>query len=352
MAVGLGGFMQGFAQGFTTTTKALSDMEKNKLEAEAAKMRIEDAKAERAYKDEIGQLYKNLAAGAEGGTIGGEAIDESGTSLGKMQFANKAEAEKSLSSQGLRFKEGTTIEKAAMSPLELEKQFSDGLKVIASKYGKVDLDMLKKSREFDKELQAEGAMEAMKYALANPDDQEGIRKIFNEKGKFKLGDDVTVGVKQGLFGPSVYGYRLDANGNKQEVFDGFNDIILPSMGAKAWSAVQADRKKVEVEQQGETFRTGLKISSAEKIAADKDGKKGEPGKQLTDLMKTRYTSFWRNPLNAAESNRQQAIEGEIGALAERLVATGVGPLNALNEAQSAVFKKFGVSTDELAPKKK
>jgi hypothetical protein len=352
MAVGLGGFMQGFAQGFTTTTKTLSDLEKNKLEAEAARMKIDEAKTEKAYKEEIGQLYKNLAAGAEGGTIGGEAVDESGVSLGKMQFANKAEAEQSLSSQGLKFKEGTTIEKAGMSPLDLEKQFSDGLKVIASKYGKVDLDMLKKSREFDKDLQAEGAMEAMKYALSNPEDQEGIRKIFNEKGKFKLGDDVTVGVKQGLFGPTVYGYKIDAKGNQQQVFDGFNDIILPSMGAKAWSAVQADRAKVQVEQEGATFREGMKISSAEKIAANKEGKKSEGQKGLTDLMKTRYTSFWRNPLNAAESSRQQAIEGEIGALAERLVGTGVGPLNALNEAQTAVFKKYGVSTDELAPKKK
>jgi hypothetical protein len=352
MATGLGGFMQGFAQGFTTTTKTLSDIEKNKLEAEAAKMKIDEAKSEKAYKEEVGQLYKNLAAGAQGGTVGGEAVDESGVSLGKMQFANKAEADKSLASQGLSFKEGTTIEKAAVSPLELEKQFSDGLKVIAAKYGKVDLEMLKRSREFDKELKAEGAMEAMQYALTNPNDQEGIKKIFNEKGKIKLPDDVVIGLKPGAFGPSVYGYRIDEKGNKQEVFDGFNDIILPSMGAKAWSAVQAERKKVEVEQQGETFRTGMKISSNERIAANKEGKKDEGGKQLTDIMKTRYTSFWRNPLNAAESNRQQAIEGEIGALAERLVAAGNGPLNAVNEAQSAVFKKYNVSTDELAPKKK
>lgn len=348
MAVGLSGFAQGFAQGFNQTSQTLMAAEKAKRENELTDMKIAEAKKEQAYKDEIGQLYKSIATGAQGGTVGGEAVDETGASLGKMQFASQAEADEAMKTQGLKFKEGTTIQKEAKDPFQLEREFADGLKLIGAKYGKIDLQTLKAAREFDKELKSEGALEAMQYALANPNDQEGIRKTFKSKGKMEIPEDVMIGIKPGIFGkPSVYGYKLDANGKQVEVFDGFNDIILPSLGAKAYSTIQAQLLGSSEETKAKIGIAGMQVASAEKIASAKSDGEDKPEKRLEGLIKSRYEALAKSFESNAEINRWKLIEGELGSLASKYVSAGYKPLEAIDKAQALVFDKYKVDTGSL-----
>ena len=78
--------------------------------------------------------------------------------------------------------------------------------------------------------------------------------MFNKNGKVKIGDDVKLDFKDGMFGPTVVGYRVGKDGKREEVFDGFRDIILPSMGAEAYATTMATFKVTEAKEAGDNKR--------------------------------------------------------------------------------------------------
>jgi hypothetical protein len=165
-------------------------------------------------------------------------------------------------------------------------------------------------------------------------------------------------LKDGMFGPTVFGYKLGPKGEKIEVFDGFRDIILPSMSPEAYASTMANFKSTEVKEKGENVRLGAKLASDEGIAANKNKidrakLQQESTKELNDAMKNRFSGIFRNPIDNAEASRQKQIEGAIGQRAEQYLATGkVGVQEAISRAQNDVFRDFKVDTSELAPKKK
>lgn len=365
MATGLGGFAQGFSQGFNQMAQlglqARKDEREQKafeLQQERDKLDLEQKKREEAYQADLRESMAKLQTAAKGGTIGGEVVDEMGTSLGKMQYANADEASKSMSAQGLRFKEGTALEQQAMDPIDFQLKAADTLKEVAARHGKVDLKMLKESRDFGRQIRAEGAVDAMKYFMTNPNDQAGAKERFNKRGDIKLGDDVQLGIKDGMFGPVVYGFKTGPKGEQIEVFDGFRDIILPSMSPEAYASTMAAFKQTEVKEKGDNVRLGAKLASDESIAANKSKTDNaklrlDAQKELNEIVKTRFTGIFRNPLDNAEAARQKKIEGAVARRAEEYYATGkVGLQEAFDRAQTDVFRDFKVDTSELAPKKK
>jgi hypothetical protein len=368
MAIGLsafGGFAEGLTEGYKGGTALRLAQQKDEREAkafdlqqESAKIDLDNKKRDAAYQQELQERMTQLNAQLKGGVVGGEAEDEFGTAIGKVQYGSAAEAEQAMKTQGLRFKQGTAIETPAMDPIDFQLKAADVLKEVAAKYGKVDLKMLKDSRDFGRQIQSEGAIDALKYFMTNPSDQEGAKAMFNKRGKIKLGDDVQLGMKDGMFGPTVFGYKLGPKGEKIEVFDGFRDIILPSMSPEAYASTMASFKGTEVKEKGENVRLGAKLSSDENIAAGKnkiDRAKLDLDrtKALDDVMKNRFSGIFRNPIDNAEAARQKTIETAIGQRAEQYLATGeVGVQEAVNRAQADVFRDFKVDTSELAPKKK
>lgn len=368
MAIGLGaigGFAEGLTEGYKGGTalrlaqqKDERDAKAFELQQESGKIDLENKKRDQAYQQELSERMAALNAQLKGGVVGGEAEDEFGTAIGKVQYGSAAEAQQAMQAQGLRFKEGTAIEQKPMDAIDFQLKAADTLKEVAAKYGKVDLKMLKESRDFGRQIQAEGAIDALKYAMTNPSDQEGIRQMFNSKGKIKLGDDVQIGIKDGMFGPTVFGFKLGPKGEKIEVFDGFRDIILPSMSTEAFASTMANFKTTEVKEKGENVRLGAKLASDEGIAAgknkiDKAKLDQESTKALNDVMKNRFSGIFRNPIDNAEASRQKKIESAIGARAEQYLATGrVGVQQAIDLAQADVFRDYKVDTSELAPKKK
>lgn len=368
MGIGLGaigGFAEGLTEGYKGGTalrlaqqKDERDAKAFELQQESARLDLENKKRDAEYQNELKERMAALNAELKGGVVGGEAEDEFGTAIGKVQYGSAAEAQQAMQAQGLRFKEGTVIEKKAMDPIDFQLRAADTLKEVAAKYGKVDLKMLKESRDFGRQVQSEGAIDAMKYFMTNPNDQDGAKAMFNKNGKVKLGDDVQLGMKDGMFGPTVFGYKLGPKGEKIEVFDGFRDIILPSMSPEAYASTMASFKGTEVKEKGENVRLGAKLASDENIAAGKnkiDRAKldQENTKALNDVMKNRFSGIFRNPIDNAEASRQKTIEAAIGQRAEQYLATGkVGVQEAVNRAQADVFRDYKVDTSELAPKKK
>lgn len=363
--IAIGGFAEGLTDGYKSGTalrlaqqKEDRDAKAFELQQESAKLDLESKRRDADYQKDLQERMAALNAELKGGTVGGEVEDEFGTKLGKMQFATPGEADQTMKAQGLRFAQGTAIEKKALDPIDYQLRAADVLKETAAKYGKIDLKMLKESRDFGRQVAAEGAIDAMKYYMANPNDAEGAKAMFNKNGKVKMGDDVQLGMKDGMFGPTVFGYKVGPKGEKIEVFDGFRDIILPSMSPEAYASTMANFKTTEVKETGDNVRLGAKLASDENIAARKDRTDRakltrEANKELNDIVKTRFTSIFRNPLDNAESARQKKIEGAVARRAEEYYATGqVGLQEAFDRAQSDVFRDYKVDTSELAPTKK
>lgn len=334
MGAGLGAFLTGAGQGYDDQSKIVALQNRDKRETEAhgiamknAKLDLNQKQNEADYQNELKASMAELTAAAKPQQITDETT-------------------------------GQVTEKPGMDPIKLQLAAADRLKEVAFKYGKVDLKMLNEARDFGRKIKSEGALEAMQYAQTNPDDQAGIRKMFNERGNIKLGDDIQIGMKDGMFGPTVYGYKLGPKGEKMEVFDGFRDIIMPSMTPEAYAQTVATQKITEVKEKGENVRLGASLSSAENIAArktalDRNKLALDAQKELNEIVKTRFTGIFRNPLDNAEAGRQKKIEGAVARRAEEYYGTGkVGLQEAFDRAQTDVFRDYNVDTSELAPKKK
>ena len=353
MGVGIGGFAQGLAGGLgqgvqiaTAIDRDKREQEKFALEKPRLEADAEKAKADLAFQQDFQQNMAKLMAEAKGGVV--------------------------------ELEDGTTQERPGLDPMDVQLRAAEIMKESMFRHGKLDFAQLKAASEYTKELQAEGVLESMRYAMANPSDQAGIRERFNKKGKLKLGDDVQISIENGDFGPTVVGYKVGADGKPVKAFDGA-ELLMPYLGAKSFAEMQEKRKLTAFEQNEATKRTG--ISAGATIEAQRLREQGEDKRllylgqkdantaaaaaQREDLktiasgVTSDTTGALRNQMGALDANRTILVNREVAAIAERLYLNDQKykgrPNQAVADARSAVFQKYGISIDPtfkpLTPKK-
>lgn len=333
MATGLGAFLTGLAQGVGQAQemavrqqqmerdkermamekdrfalekdKALRDAEMQKIQQEEAQMRMAAAKQEQAFKDDLktslDAFMNEKKAGYEA-----EEVTPDGKTVGFRRFQDGPSAIAEAKARGNSFRPGSLKRVAEMDEIDQQLAFADKYNSVLAKHGKLTPEMMDAARARRKEISSEGALESARYFMATGD-VAGAKEMFAKKGRIRIGDDVILKVVPDDFvGNKIVGTRM-VNGKEQQVFDMFQDVILPSMSPKAYADFQADMKKEVVKQTGENKRTGMRIASDERIAtqnnkaamdrevyranaeiakenAKQHGEKDKTGKELRDIM--------------------------------------------------------------------
>lgn len=222
--IALGGLAQGLASGLQTgfgIGRAVREKERFDLERPALEAAAEKGKQELAFQKDYAEKLKGLYADAAGGEVQAE--------------------------------DGTIIQKPPMSPVEMEVRAADLMKQSMVSAGLMDFKRLAEARQYSKMIEEEGVMAAMDYAIKNPNDQEGIRKMFNSTGKVKMGEDITIGIENGQFGSKVVGTRVGANGKVEKVFDGA-DLLRPYISAGTYAQMQNQKDIAAGREVGENAR--------------------------------------------------------------------------------------------------
>jgi hypothetical protein len=347
---GLGGFAQGMTQGLNNGIqmgKAAQEREKYQLERPILQANAQKAEQEMTFQQDYAERLKQIYAEGAGGEVQNE--------------------------------DGTVTTKPPLDPITMELRASDAMKQSMFKAGINDIKRLKEAREYSKMIEEEGVMDAMQYALKNPNDQAGIRERFNANGKIKLGEDVTIGIEQGDFGPKVVGYKVGADGKQVKAFDG-SDLLKPYVSAQTLAQIEAQKDITSVKERGDDRRTALTTGATieaarlRETAADKRQRamddrqdkrdqnafdrqsRAEAAKQLRDDIQSIQTGVTadigaalRNSMNSIDSDRTIIINREAAALAESLYRDDPHYRNRPNaaraDASAAVLKKYGISTD-------
>lgn len=334
MGVGIGGFAQGLAGGIGQGVQIATAIDRDKREQERfalelPKLKADAAKAEQdlAFQTDLRESMSSFMAEAKGG----EGVGE----------------------------DGVPFSKPAMDPIDMQIRSAEIFKEVMFRHGKIDFAQAKAANDFTKELQSEGVLEAMRYAMANPSDQAGIRDRFNKKGKMKLGDDIQISVENGDFGPTVVGYKVGADGKPVKAFDG-SELLMPYLGAKSFAEMQEKRKLTAFEQNEATKRTG--ISAGATIESALIGERGQNSRaaltrrqagEVTPLEKFKAlnSSFdklgenlFRNPLPAVEPYKAAALIAQARSAASQYMNAGLisDPNVAYQVAVTEAFKRNGI----------
>jgi hypothetical protein len=267
---------------------------------EAGAIDLAQRKRDQAFQDDMKAAFSELQALSQGG-IEGDVVTPQGVASGRRRFASVEQANQALGKEGLTFVPGSVKEAKPMDPIDFQRRAADVWKLVNAKHGKVDLKMLTESRKFDREIEQEGAIKAMQYALTNPSDQKGIRERFNKQGNVKLGDDVQIGIRNdAVMGPVVFGYRVGKDGKQELVFDGFEDIILPSMGPEAYAAAKSQFKQLAIKEKGDNDRTDKNNATAK-----------ETTQMNNDTSKANTASNNQTAITTTSMNNKAAMDREL-----------------------------------------
>lgn len=335
MATGLavGGFAQGLSQGlqtgvgiFTQADRNARESERFELERPALQAAAEKGKQELAFQQDYAERLKGLYKEAEGGEVVAE--------------------------------DGTVTKKPPMSSVEMEVRSADLMKQSMVKAGLMDFKRLTEARQYSKMIEEEGVLEAMDYAIKNPNDQEGIRAKFNAAGKVKLGEDVTIGIETGEFGSKVVGTRVGANGKVEKVFDGA-DLLRPYISASTYATLQNQKDIAAGKEKGDDRRNAasvgaqLQLGRMREDAADKRllfqenresdraraALEKENQKSVLDIANTNITTAGRNLTVKEDANFVINLNREAASLASRMVADKDDPYYGKPQAAfDAAFK--------------
>jgi hypothetical protein len=230
--IAIGGLAQGLAQGLQSGIglgKAIQDKERFELELPGLQANAEKAKADLAFQQDFQKNMAGLMTEAKGRVI--------------------------------ELEDGTTQSLPGMDPLDVQLRAAEIMKESMFRHGKLDFAQLKAARDYGKELQSEGVLEAMRYAMANPQDQAGIRAMFNKKGKLQLGDDIQIGVENGDFGPTVVGYKVGADGKQVKAFDG-TELLMPYLGAATFAQMAQQTRLAQGKEKGDDRRTAMTVGAS------------------------------------------------------------------------------------------
>lgn len=354
MGRGVGGFFEGLTEGYVTGSKlnsmkaqderdkarmqierdraaldnkrfafeeqrAQREAEKWGLDKQDAQQRLDAGAIDLSQKKRDDDFQKNqskrlaeLVTQSRGG-VQLDVIDPTGKPVGPMTYSSMEEATKDLQAKGLTFKPGSTKQITPLDQVDLEMRAADIMLEEALRAGKVTPELLTQAKKRRKDAEREGAIEAMRY-FHTTKDEVGTKKMFNKNGKIKIGDDVKLDFKPGMFGPTIYGYRVGKDGKKEEVFDGFRDIILPSMGPEAYATTMASFKQTEIKEKGDNDRnaainktaittTGMNNRATVAASLNKQDGKNPVMEGLKDLI--------LDPAGKVMSNPNFAISPEI-----------------------------------------
>lgn len=314
MARGLGAFADGLTDGIVTRQRLERDRqaaenEKKRMGLEESRFALDKARSERdaeqfgltkqltqqqieaggldlaekkrnqEYQSSISKRLAELVSSSQGG-VELDVIDPTGKPVGPMRFATMEDATKDLQTKGLTFRPGSARQAAAINPVDLAARGADILLEEAFRFGKVTPELLKEAKNQRKEAEREGAMDAMRY-FHTTGDEAGAKAMFNKNGKIKIGDDVKLELKPGMFGPTIAGYRVGKDGKKVEVFDGFRDVILPSMSAEAYANTIAAERRTEVTEKGANARNAS--SNATSLGVAKLNNAGAMDRALIEM---------------------------------------------------------------------
>lgn len=285
MATGLGAFAEGFTQGYAQMSEIEArrqavEREKERMALEQERLGLQKEEAQRAAelfdlnKQKIGM---DIAAGkreedfqkdmketlariqqeAQGGYEGEVMDSRTQKSQGFKRFQNPEAEVGSMKERGLFFKPGSIKQVGPMDPLDYQMKFADEFMGVQARHGKLTPEVLQQARAQRKQIESEGAIEAARYFMTTGD-AAGAKAMFAKKGKITLGPDVDLQVvRDPITGPKIVGTR----GGKQ-VFDMFDDVILPSMSAEAYGKTMAEMRKLGIEQAGEDRRAGQAAKAA------------------------------------------------------------------------------------------
>lgn len=349
MGRGLGAFAEGFAQGYGQMSEIEArrqaierDKQRMALEEKRAGMEeqrfaldkqlqeqamqktgmdIAAAKREEEFQADLRSTLANIQKESQGG-YEAEVIDaRTNKSQGFKRFQNPEDEVGSMKEKGLFFKPGSIKQVGPMDPLEFQQRFADQFMSVQARHGKLTPEMLDQAKARRKQIESEGAIDAARYFMTTGD-EKGARAMFNKNGKIKIGDDVQLQViKDPVTGPKVVGLR----GGKQ-VFDMFDDVILPSMSADAYGKTMADMRKLGITEGGEDRRAGMAAraamdrtvyeSNARLAAANKD-KGDEAGKDLYKYTLEFAGKFASNPSFTWEPSSYMRWASTVAARAEQ-----------------------------------
>lgn len=362
--LGIGGFAQGLSQGLNqgfgmamSADKAKREKELFDLQKEELEMRRDENRRKKNMQAQIAQGLQAIDERVAGGVVGGEATDEFGIDLGKLVYKNPSDAKAS----GLKFKEGTTVEKA---PEQLTDNEVSRLKAAVFQKARIDNGFMdeesfERARKVNKELRREGFQEVYDY-FSQTGDSAGAIAMYNKMGKQKAPEgafmrrevDPVTGVED------IVVYAPGQGGQPQRLTSRFEfhlanmpeELVKYGMGMKKEKFVQGEAtKRVGIQEAGADRRSDNKIASDRAI---KNAElRADENKQLANTLNNRFTAIFRNPTSQMEADRNKMIESEVGMLARNLMDAGMNMQTAINVAQDRVFKKYNVNTEQLVPQK-
>ena len=338
--IAIGGLAQGLASGLQTgfgIGRAVRERERFELERPALEAASEKGKQELAFQKDYAEKLKGLYADAAGGEV--------------------------------QLEDGTIQKKPPMSPVEMEIRAADLMKQSMVSAGLMDFKRLAEARQYSKMIEEEGVMAAMDYAIKNPNDQEGIRKMFNQTGKVKMGDDITIGVESGDFGSKVVGTRVGANGKIEKVFDGA-DLLRPYISASTYAQLQGQKDIAAGKEKGDDRRSAASVGAQLQLGRMReeredarfranqarqerqDARVGQvtPKDEYDNINKAfdnLTQSFMRNPLPGVDPYKTADVLAKARAAATQYYATGrVDANTAYTMGLSEAFKKAGIKLPE------
>ena len=287
MATGLGSFLGGFAKGMgdaqeMEARKQAMERDKERMVLEKDRFALDKARSEReaemgalakqqaemqiaAAKDEEAfrnDLKSELTAHANETKAGYEAeeISPDGKTVAFRRFQDGPAAVAEAKARGNQFRPGSLKRVAEMDEIDKQLRFADRYNGVLMKHGKLTPEMQDAARNRRKEIQSEGAIEAARYFMATGD-VAGAKEMFAKKGRIKIGDDVMLEVVPDEFvGSRIVGSRM-VDGKKVQVFDMFQDVILPSMSPAKYTEMVAEMKKTGMIQKHEDARTDKRIAA-------------------------------------------------------------------------------------------
>lgn len=282
MAAGLGGFAQGLAGGLQAGIKTGLDMQKNEREREAFEMekqikqnQIDEMNRKKSMNEQIAKGMADLNARLTGGVVGGEAEDEFGQSVGKVEYSTPAEAKAS----GLKFKQGTAVEKKGedLTQTEIDRMRANIFQKARIDNNFFDEEAFQRHRQLSKDIEKEGVMDAFRVFDKTQDSDKAVN-AFNKAGGMQLPKGAYMkreaDPETGLVTNVVY--APGADGKPQRITSSFEIqlMYMPDEMVK----YAAGMSKEKFVQGSANKRTNMEVKGrvdAALIGASKDGKSGK-----------------------------------------------------------------------------
>lgn len=327
--VGLGGFAQGLSQGINQGMGMMTAAQKYEADALALEQTKADAEADKEMRQRIADLEK-----VKNGIPGG--VDDDGNQL--PDVPKMGDAEYRLKQMGI-------------------------LNDWRIKTRKADIKDVQAMAEASKRFDFENLTEAANYAFTNPDDVEGIAKLFNKSGqklpegmKFQVVGDPNVPNSKNLIG-------FDSQG--RQVFD-FNMLSAAYLSPETRASMGLQRElkgaelKVTKDEGGANRQNRLDVQNLEnkgKVGAAIAGREATPKqdpqeKAIEDMVYGPGKALAQSPNNTLYSAEYEGYLNKKAALATSLYRESGGKMSAASAVAMAEDQLKNTRVGGIKPPKK